>query len=141
MEIMATQLEDQPMAAPRDVDEGTIGMAGVVLSRVIYWVEDGVHVLRSTEFDISASDEDHQAAVEKFVANAEDLAYFYRDLDDPTVEELETALEILTRIHRAYTSQKKRDAIRRAQIRRLRGRRPGQVHRSSHRSSSVRSLA
>jgi len=65
-------------------DVGVVGWGDVVLSDAEHYIDpDGVHVIRSLEFDVNAYDEDFETAVEMFVDNAEHycsyLAYRARE--------------------------------------------------------------
>lgn len=85
-------------------EHGAICLKGVVLSEVAYWVEDGDHVFRSTEFDLIAGDPDRDAAIGKFVDYARDLVGLYTDLDieEVTPAELEIAMTLVSRLNAAY---------------------------------------
>lgn len=54
-----------------------LGEAKSVLSEGLRWFEDGMHVIQSTEFDVSAEDPDPDQVVEVFIEN---LLDFYRSL-------------------------------------------------------------
>ena len=60
-----------------NAERGTIGVQVgdhlVAISGVEHWVDDGLHVFRSVEFDCMAEGEDLSKAVVAFVENAEDL--------------------------------------------------------------------
>lgn len=66
---------------------------GVILTHALYWVEDGVHVVRSREFDLIGEGEDRESAIEMLAGNAHDLVIFLGELiraGDATPYELET---------------------------------------------------
>jgi NADPH:quinone reductase-like Zn-dependent oxidoreductase len=76
------------MAGPTESapEEGTIGVrAGahtVDISAVEHWVDEGLHIFRSSEFDCMSEAEGETEAVAAFVAMAEDLFRFLEDLLD-----------------------------------------------------------
>jgi hypothetical protein len=66
--------EDEP-------SKGIIGLGDVALSRAEYFIDpDGVHVIRSLDFDVKAYADDKNAAVAMFVDNAEDYCSYLVDL-------------------------------------------------------------
>jgi hypothetical protein len=69
-----------------DPDIGFVGQNGVMISSAEHFVLDGVHVLRSLEFDVSAYDEDFGRTLEIFVQNAEHYFKFLlarvRDMEE-----------------------------------------------------------
>lgn len=107
---------------------GTIGMFNQVISKAAYWVEDGDHVFRSLEFDVIAGAPTRDEAVIRFLDKAEDLASLIASLpeDDLTVEEVHTALTILSRFTAAYHTalRQERSRLLKLKLRRLLGRRP-----------------
>jgi hypothetical protein len=92
----ASMLE-RPTAVTQDTaDLGCIFVSGphrdYVLSDAFGWREGNVFVLRSSEFDIMAEDEDFQRAVEVFIAHVIDYAVMLYELvesGDATEEEAE----------------------------------------------------
>lgn len=135
---MVAHLDNQTTTGSAAVEDGSIGAVGVVLSRVIHYVEDGMHVFRSTEFDIAAADEDRRTAVVKFVENAQDLVAFYRDLDDRTNDELHTAFTLMSRFNEVdrITREREEHAVLSKLRHRSRRRPGGGGHPSSRRRSS-----
>lgn len=99
-----------PLNAPSSdaPDHGTIRRHGEPISRVESWWENGLWIIRSTEFDCYAEAEDHLEAVERFGETAEDLIGMYEHLaiaDELTLHEAETLLLLLQRFHRSYQSE------------------------------------
>jgi len=125
-------------------DLGVIGLGGVEISQVAYWVEDGEHVFRSTEYDVIGADLDFNRAVVKFIENSEDYARFIADRfkeNDASIDEAEVALTLIQRFAEVYQRQRdsaQEDARRLIRIpRRRRGARvQGGFRRSRHAKSS-----
>lgn len=101
---------------------GEIGVDGLTLSAVAYWQEDGMHVFRSTEYDVIASNENKQVAILAFVQQSEDYANFLASFGEHTVEDLTISTMILRRLldihERAQEHRRRRLAI----VRHLRSR-------------------
>jgi hypothetical protein len=132
----------QPTADKPEI--GCISLGGVPLSQVAYWVEDGEHVFRSTEYDVLAAAPDFAGAVVKFIENSEDYAKFIADLfreDEASLEEAEVALTLIQRFAEVYRQQ--RDAARQEARRLIRipRRRPGNVAPDGYRRSPQRKLS
>lgn len=77
-------------------DAGCIFVSGphrdYVLSEAVGWREDGTFVLRSTEFDVMAEDEDFEAALDVFISRLVDysiLLYELVETKDATEEEVQ----------------------------------------------------
>ncbi len=99
------QAPPQTADAARTADHpefGFIGMEGVVLSEVAYWLEDGHHVFRSTEYDVIVGDADKQTAIAAFVEATEDYADFLAQFESHTVEDLTIATTIFKRLVEIY---------------------------------------
>lgn len=62
-------------------ERGAVLLGNVELSRAERWTEDGLHVIRSTEFDCIAEDPDPDGAVAKFVDNLSDLGVCISELE------------------------------------------------------------
>lgn len=105
------------MIAERDSQAGlgegpehaaTPGLASrfdIVVSEGEHWVEDGEHVLRSTEFDVIAGDPDFERALAKFIDKHEDLWIYLSQVEELTDNENETFLALAPRfvaIHREF---------------------------------------
>lgn len=59
---MSTHPAEQATPTAERPESGTIGSAGVPLFTVEHWLEDGDHVFRSTEFDMTIGAPDIGAA-------------------------------------------------------------------------------
>lgn len=106
MPDVAETLADLPVS--ESPEEGVLTFYGVEVFPALYWVEDGDHVFRSTEFDLLAADRDQYVAIQKFIEMAEDLAGYYSDLTKAgraTEAEADIALEILSRINEVLQQQ------------------------------------
>jgi hypothetical protein len=57
-----------------DADAGCVVVENVPISQAEAWLEDGVYVIRSTEFDLLAEDEDFDEALSLFIDRAADYA-------------------------------------------------------------------
>jgi hypothetical protein len=80
----------------------------VRISEVEHWIEDGIHVFRSVEFDCIAEHEDEGDAVRMFIENAEDLYRYLDDLVDAgraTQDEIRTFAMMGRRFYEIYTAQ------------------------------------
>jgi hypothetical protein len=100
-------------AAP---ERGRISAFGICLSEAEHWVEDGIHVIRSTEFDLVAGDPDFRRAVEMFGEKAEDLWWFLSELDTITDNENETFLVLAPRFMQVFKELERRESERRRQV-------------------------
>jgi hypothetical protein len=96
-----------------DPESGEIRVRGVILSAVAYWREDGVHVFRSTEYDVIAADEDRDTAARTFIEKSEDYAEFLSDSDgDPTEDDIAIATMIVHRLLEGYAGPEDADCRR-----------------------------
>lgn len=78
-------------------------MHGAMLSGAAYWFEDGLHVFRSTEYDVIAADEDKDTAARIFVEKSEDYGKFLAEPEgQPTFEDLGVATLIMSRLIQGY---------------------------------------
>lgn len=79
---MSSTTSEQTTALPTEgtPETGDISVSGVVISSVDHWVEDGLHVFRSREFDLLVEDEDEFQAVAVFIESATDLVFHLTDL-------------------------------------------------------------
>jgi hypothetical protein len=84
-------------AAP---ERGNVAVFGLPVSNAEHWLEDGVHVLRSTEFDVIAGDPDFQRALEIFCEKAEDLWSYLSTLETISDNENEVFLQLAPRFMR-----------------------------------------
>jgi hypothetical protein len=55
---------------------GRVVAAGAIVSEGMHWLEDGVHVIRSSEFDLMGQGDDLDEAVDDFVGEALDLLWY-----------------------------------------------------------------
>ena len=95
-------------------------VGGIALSTASRWYEDGLHVIRSLEFDLMAEDPDPAHVVDVFVENAQDLAMTLVDLQtrgEATEHETETLAVLSQRFFEAAQSMERARARRRIQIR------------------------
>jgi len=75
----ASRLQSPPTEDAPEV--GVVAWGDVVLSEAEHYIDpDGVHVIRSLEFDVNAYDEDFETAVGMFVDNAEDYCSYLANL-------------------------------------------------------------
>jgi hypothetical protein len=120
---------------------GAVLLGDVELSRAVRWFEDGLHVIRSIEFDCIAEDADPDRAVEAFVDNAFDLMLALSELEqagEATEDEHEELALVESRFARAAWDAQRREARRRRA--RARMRRRGEPYWGRHspaRSSSL----
>lgn len=108
-------------------------LGGVELSRATRWFEDGLHVIRSTEFDCIAEDPDPDGAVTAFVDNAFDLMLALSDLEqsgEATEGEGETLALLVRRFAHAAWDAERREARRQVAMSRMRRR--GEPHWGRH---------
>lgn len=97
-------IDDSP-TGERHAMPGYASRVGIVVSEGERWVENGIHVVRSTEFDIIAGDEDFEVAVGKFIDMHEDLWSYLSSVEELTDNENETFLALAPRflaIHREF---------------------------------------
>lgn len=97
-------------------DLGRITAFGVVVSEAQHWVEDGIHVLRSTEFDLVAGDADFQRAVDLFGEKTQDLFWYLADLPHITEVENDTFVLLAPRFMQIQQELERREAQRRRQL-------------------------
>jgi hypothetical protein len=94
-------------------ETGVVGLGDVVLSAAEHFVgDDGVHVIRSLEFDVSTHAEDVDSATTAFVDNAEDYCSYLADLAGSgraTAHELES-LALLVKRLRALREREREEA-------------------------------
>lgn len=64
-----------------DMETGAVLLGNVELSRAERWTEDGLHVIRSTEFDCIAEHPDADQVVTVFVDNLSDLGVCISELE------------------------------------------------------------
>jgi hypothetical protein len=99
------ELAATPSPTAEAPDAGMVCVHGVRLSSAVRWIEGGEHVIRSTEFDLLASGQALEDAVNAFVDNAEDQVRFVADLirqERATEHEVEAASLLMQRFLSAY---------------------------------------
>jgi hypothetical protein len=80
------------------------------------WEEDGFHVIRSLDFDVTAGAPDFQSAVDQFVEKAEDLWSYLSNLETISDNENEMFLKMAPRFFRIYKELERREANRRDRV-------------------------
>lgn len=83
-----------------DAAHGELMNHGVAITRGVYWVADGSHVFRSTEFDVFAEADDHDAALAMFMDNMYDHLEHLHELvraRDATQHELDAFVTLSER--------------------------------------------
>jgi hypothetical protein len=110
-----THLPDEPLteASP---EYGCVVAFDTIVSFAEHWEEDGVHVLRSLDFDVIAGDPDFDRAVDQFVEKAEDLWSYLSGLETITENENETFLTLAPRFLEIYKELERREARRRERV-------------------------
>jgi hypothetical protein len=133
-----------PTATTQDTaDEGSVFVSGphrdYVLSDALGWREGDVFVLRSSEFDIMAEDEDFESALTVFIARLADytiMLYELVEAGDATEEEAETFRVLSGRL--APLAQAAQQETKRRRPQRRRGSGSGHWrHRGTQASGSV----
>jgi hypothetical protein len=101
---------DAPTAEAPEV--GVIGIVvdrkQIPISQVEHWIEDGMHVFRSMEFDCIAMNEHMGKVLEAFIDTAEDVYRFLDDLVDAeraTQDEIKTLAMLSRRFYDVYSAQ------------------------------------
>jgi hypothetical protein len=100
-------------AAP---EYGRISVFDITVSFAEHWEEDGIHVLRSMDFDVTAGDADLQAAVDQFVEKAEDLWSYLSGLETISENENEMFLKMAPRFLEIYKELERREKSRRERV-------------------------
>jgi hypothetical protein len=86
-------------------DLGCVVAAGVTLSEGMHWLEDGAHVIRSSEFELIGEGDDLDEAVRSFIGHALDLlAYLTEEIErgEATDHEIRVAGVLGSRLAQAY---------------------------------------
>ena len=94
-------------------DPGCAVSFGILVSEGEHWVEEGVHVIRSTEFDVIAGDPDFDRALDQFVDKHEDLWGYLSGLEELTDNENETFLKLAPRFLAIHRELERREEERR----------------------------
>ena len=111
--------EDTGGATVPSEEASVLGCAewlGVPVSEGERWVEDGVHVIRSTEVDVIAGDPDFDQAVEQFIQKVEDLFLYLSTVEELSDNENETYLRLAPRFLRVYKELERREEERRRRL-------------------------
>lgn len=87
-----------------------------IVSSAERWEEDGVHVIRSLDFDVIAGDPDFQKAVDQFVEKAEDLWSYLSSLETISENENEMFLKMAPRFLDIYKELERREKARRERV-------------------------
>ncbi|MGB7589471.1 MAG: hypothetical protein WBM00_12275 [Solirubrobacterales bacterium] len=74
-----------------------------------HWEEDGIHILRSLDFDVTSGDTDFQKAVDQFVEKAEDLWSYLSGLETTGANENEMFLIMAPRFLEIYRKLERRE--------------------------------
>ncbi len=110
-----TRQNAQPLteAAP---EYGRISVFDITVSFAEHWVEDGIHVLRSMDFDVIAGAADFQSAIDQFVEKAEDLWSYLSNLETISDNENEMFLKMAPRFLDIYKELERREKSRRERV-------------------------
>lgn len=87
---MSIQVPDQPQDISSE--HGELVNHGVTITHGVYWIDDGNHVFRSTQFDVFGEGDTRQAALDVFSDNMYDhLEHLYELVrsEQATAHELE----------------------------------------------------
>lgn len=139
---MAATIEQQrqPLPTEENPELGAVRFEEVPITEAEHWVEDGLHVFRSTEFDVTAAAPDEWEAARKLLRNVEDYGQHLVAIgaDELTVEEARVALTILERFLQGYRNAEarmQRESLPR-RVGRLIGRRRSDHRAGFHRQST-----
>lgn len=97
-------------------EHGRIVAFDTIVSFAEHWEEDGIHILRSLDFDVTSGDADFQKAVDQFVEKAEDLWSYLSGLETISDNENEMFLKMAPRFLEIYKELERREAKRRESI-------------------------
>lgn len=114
------------------------------LSDALAWREGDLYVLRSTEFDVMAEDEDFDAAVDTFIARLTDYAIMLYELvetGDATTDEHELFHTLAGRLLPIGRDMDASERRRRPRARRRRGSRSGHWRHCGTRASGSAQLS
>jgi hypothetical protein len=95
---------------------GCVVAFDTIVSFAEHWEEDGVHVLRSLDFDVISGDTDLDKAIDQFVEKAEDLWSYLSGLETISENENETFLKLAPRFLNIYKELERREASRRKRV-------------------------
>ncbi len=110
-----------PHTSPEPLSEaapeyGCVVAFDTIVSFAEHWQEDGIHVLRSLDFDVIAGDADLQKAIDQFVEKAEDLWSYLSNLEIISDNENEMFLKLAPRFLEIYKELERREARRRERV-------------------------
>jgi hypothetical protein len=115
---MASQ-QTHPQADPpteASPEYGCVMAFDTIVSFAEHWEEDGFHVIRSLDFDVTAGGSDFQAAIDQFVEKAEDLWSYLSGLETISDNENEMFLKMAPRFLKIYKELERREASRRERV-------------------------
>lgn len=125
-------------------ERGQVTAFGLLLSEAEHWIEDGIHVVRSSEFDLIAGDQDFMVAVNSLGEKTEDLFWYLGEQESLTENENETFLLLAPRFMGIFQELERRETARRKTFS-VNFRRRTQIRdwlpESTHNTSSQPSLA
>lgn len=115
MPVETAQTSPKPLteAAP---EYGRVVTFDTTVSFAEHWEEDGVHVVRSLDFDVIAGDPDFSRAIDQFVEKAEDLWIYLSGLEVISDNENEMFLKLAPRFLDIYKELERREASRRERM-------------------------
>jgi hypothetical protein len=88
----------------------------ILISEGERWIEDGVNVIRSTEFDVVAGDPDFDKALAQFFGKLEDLWVYLSGVEELSDNENETFLALAPRFLEVYKELERREEERRKRL-------------------------
>jgi hypothetical protein len=97
-------------------ERGRVTAFGQVVSEAEHWIEDGIHVLRSSEFDLIAGDPDFIITLNIFGEKTEDLFWYLSERDSLTDNENETFLLLAPRFMGIFQELERREAARHKRV-------------------------
>lgn len=86
------------------------------MSRAEYWVEDGMHVIRSLDFDVIAGDPDFSRALKQFGEKAQSLWEYLSGLESISDHENETFVVLARRFTDLFRELERREEERRRKL-------------------------
>jgi len=103
----STAAKTRDIGAPTEEapDFGRVVAAGVTLSEGMHWLEEGAHVIRSSEFELIGEGDDLDEAVRSFIGHALDLlAFLTEEIErgEATNHEVRVAGVLGARLAQAY---------------------------------------
>ena len=115
MPAASRQIRPEPLT--EDAPEyGCVLAFDTIVSYAEHWEEDGIHVLRSLDFDVIAGDGEFQRALDQFVEKAEDLWSYLSSLEVISDNENEMFLKLAPRFLGIYKELERREASRRERV-------------------------